>query len=209
MVRCFFALFLALLATCPCSLAAAASEPAQQLRAQNGLSEYTAPEAFLLGNFVADEVEPRYVFGKVKDFATSRSCPVAWLIEAAEKKRLDDASALAAAGKSAAPLEYSLVLEEDCPGRLTHYVFIDRSQANSAQWMDWERQFHKSKTDGQYTQAKDKLEKAEQSGFPVSAELRFIESGGELQLQTPEDFLTREGKMAPLYDLSQGQVLAK
>ena len=203
MARTFLALLLTMLATCPCPALAAPSEPAQKLRAQDGLTEFVPPEAFLLANFVADEVEPRYVFGTVKDFAASRSCPVAWLIEAAEKKRVDDA------GAAAAPLEYSLVLEEDCPGRLTHYVFIDRSQANTAQWLDWERQFHKSKTDGQYTQAKDKLEKAEQSGFPVRAELRFIDSGSELLLQKPEDFLTREKKIKPLFDLSQGPGPAK
>jgi len=106
-------------------------------------------------------------------------------------------------------LEYSLILEEDCPGKVTHYVFIDRSQANTAQWLDWRRQFHKSKTDGQYTTARDNLEKAEKSGFPVSAELRFIDAGGELQLQKPEELLIREKKMAPLYDLGQGQALAK
>jgi len=211
MSRFFFALILTLLSICPCPASAATSEPAMKLRAQDGLAEFTAPEAFLTANFVADEVEPRYVFGTVKDFAASRSCPATWLIEASEKSRIDDAGKNRpnAAGGSTAPLEYSLILEEDCPGKVTHYVFVDRSQASTAQWMDWERQFHKSKTDGQYTQAKDKLEKAEQSGFPVSAELRFIDSGGELQLQKPEDFLTREKKMTPLYDLSQGQAPAK
>ncbi|MBF0480484.1 MAG: hypothetical protein HQK81_00645 [Desulfovibrionaceae bacterium] len=203
MTRTVCALFLALLTTCPCAPANAASQSVRELRAKDGLAEFTAPQTFLEGNFVADEVEPRYVFGAVKDFAASRSCPVAWLIEAAEKTRID------AANGAAGSLEYSLILEEDCPGKVIHYVFIDRSRADTAQWLDWRRQFHKNKTDGQYTQAKDSLEKAGQSGFPVSSELRFIDAGGDLQLQKPEDFLIREKKMVPLYDLSQGKALAK
>ena len=59
----------------PLSPASAASESALKLRAQNGLCEFMPPDSFLNGNFVADEVEPQLVFGKVKDFWKSRSCP--------------------------------------------------------------------------------------------------------------------------------------
>jgi hypothetical protein len=203
MARIVFSLVLALSVVWPNFGAAAAGEGAQALRAKSGLTEFSASEAFLSGNFVADEVSPRFIFGKVKDFVATRACPTSWLIEAAEKKRLDSAGTLAA------PLEYTLFLEEDCPGKVTHYVFIDRSQINAVQWMDWRRQFHKGKTDGQYTAAKDGLEKALQSGFPVGAELRFIETGGDLLLVKPEAFVLEEKKLAPLYDLSQGVALAK
>ena len=41
----------------------AASEEATKLRNKNALSEYSPPETFLSGNFVADEVEPAFIFG--------------------------------------------------------------------------------------------------------------------------------------------------
>lgn len=40
---------------------------------------------FLAGVFLADETDPGLLFGTVKDFAASRKCPVAWLIEEGEK----------------------------------------------------------------------------------------------------------------------------
>jgi hypothetical protein len=67
----------------------AASEQAMKLRSKNALSEYSPPESFLSGNFVADEDEPAYIFGKVKDFTRSRSCTAAWLIDEGEKKRVE------------------------------------------------------------------------------------------------------------------------
>ena len=68
--------------------ASGASEQGAQLRAKNALSEYTPPETLLSGNFVADEVEPVHIFGKVKDFVKARSCSTTWLIEEGEKKRV-------------------------------------------------------------------------------------------------------------------------
>jgi hypothetical protein len=67
----------------------AASEQAMKLRGTNGLSPYAPSEGFLAGNFVADEVEPGFVFGKVRDFVAARSCPAAWLIEEGESKRIE------------------------------------------------------------------------------------------------------------------------
>ena len=46
------------------------------------------PDSFLNANFVADEIEPQFVFGKVKDFWKSRSCTTNWLIEDSERDRL-------------------------------------------------------------------------------------------------------------------------
>jgi hypothetical protein len=179
----------------------AASDQALKLRAQNGLSEFTPSEDFLNGNFVADEIEPQYVFGKVGDFWKSRSCPSKWLIEDTEMNRLKDQQNISG------PFEYTVYLEEDCPGKVAYFVFVDRSQAKSAQWMEWRRKFHKSKADAQYSAVNAVLEQAEQSGFPVGAELRFIEIGGNLISKKPEDFLTRDLKARPVYDLKQGKAI--
>jgi hypothetical protein len=185
-------------------MAGAASEQAMKLRGKNGLSAFTPPEGFLAGNFVADEIEPGYIFGKVKDFVKSRSCPTSWLIEDGEKKRLETRD------QQAGPIEYTLYLEEDCPGKVAYYVFVDRSQANLAQWMEWRKKFHgKSKTEPQYAPVKAVLEQAVQNGFPVDGELRFVEVEGALQLKKPEDILTGELKFQPIYDLKQGKAVPR
>jgi hypothetical protein len=186
-----------------CAAAWAASEQAVKLRGQNALSEDMPPEAFLSGNFVADEVEPLFIFGKVRDFAKARSCKTTWLIEEGEKKRV------AAWDRQAGPIEYTLYLEEDCPGQVAYYVFVDRSEANLSQWMSWRQQFHKNKTEPQYGTVRTGLEQAAQNGFPVTAELRFVEINGDLSLKKPEDVLIAELKMQPLYDLKQGKTPTK
>ncbi len=197
------ALSAVLLATCilltPLAPAWAASDHAAKLRSAHGLTEYTPTEAFLSGNFVADEIEPAYIFGKVKDFATSLSCPSTWLVEEAEKKRVEGHD------PQKASLEFTLYLEEDCPGKVTYYVFVDRSLENSTQWMEWRKQFHKSKAEPQYTAVKTSLEQAAQGGFAVAGELRFLEVNGTLQLKRAEDVLTSELKFQPIYDLRQGK----
>lgn len=181
----------------------AASDHAVKLRGKNVLSEYSPPEAFLLGNFVADEVEPGYIFGKVNDFVRSRPCPTTWLIEEGERKRIEGRQ------HQAGPVEYTLYLEEDCPGKLVYYVFVDRSQASATQWMEWRRQFHKSKTDPQYGAARVSLEQAAQDGFPVDGELRFVEVEGTLLLKKPEEVLIGEHAFPPIYDLKAGMAVAK
>lgn len=175
----------------------AASEGALKLRAQNGLGEFTPPEAFLNSNFVADEIEPQYVFGKVKDFWKSRSCPTGWFIEENERNRIKNSE------NQTGPIEYTIYLEEDCPGKVVYYIFIDRSRAKSTQWMEWRRLFHKSKTDLQYGAACALLEQAAQRGFPVGAELRFIEIGSDLISKKTEDFLTGDLKISPICDLKK------
>lgn len=185
-----------------CGAAGAASEQALKLRGQNGLSEFTPPEAFLAGNFLADETDPAYIFGKVRDFAKSLSCPATWLIEEGERKRIE------ARGQQPDPVEYSIYLETDCAGKITYYIFVDRS-LNSAQWLEWRRQFHKSKADPHYKEAKTSLDQAAQSGFAVDAELRFVALNGDLQLKRPEDVLAGELKFQPIYDLKKNQALVK
>jgi len=181
----------------------AASGGAMKLRAQNGLCDFKPPEPFLNGNFVADEIEPQFVFGKVKDFWKSRSCPTHWLIEESERDRLKNLE-----GQSG-PIEYTIYLEEDCPGKVVYYVFVDRSRCKSGQWMEWRKVFHKSKTDEEYGAVCASLEQAARNGFPVDAELRFIEVGGDLILKKPEDFLTGDLKVNPIYDLRQGKAAGK
>ena len=180
----------------------AASEQAMKLRAQSDLSEYTPPAAFLNGNFIADEVEPAYIFGKVSDFVKSRSCPTSWLIDSGERNRLEKQ------GQQSGPFEYTLYLEEDCPGKVVHYVFIDRSQADSAQWMEWRKQFHKNKVE-LYNTAKAGLDKAAQDGVSVQGELRFVEIDGNLMVKRAEDYLTGDLKTKPIYDLKKGKAAAQ
>jgi hypothetical protein len=182
--------------------AAAASEQALKLRGENGLSEFTPPEAFLAGNFLADETDPAYIFGKVRDFAKSLSCPATWLIEESERKRIQ------ARGQQPGPLEYSVYLEADCAGKVTYYIFVDRS-LNSSQWLEWRRQFHKNKADPHYREARTSLDQAAQNGVTVVAELRFIALNGDLLLKRPEEVLADELKFQPIYDLKQNQPLVK
>ena len=187
----------------PLSPASAASESALKLRAQNGLCDFMPPDSFLNGNFVADEVEPQLVFGKVKDFWKSRSCPTNWLIEDRERDRLKNRE------NPPGPIEYTIYLEEDCPGKVVYYIFIDRSQFKSDQWMEWRKVFHKNKAEGLYGPAGAALEQAARSGFPVDAELRFIEIRGDLILKKNEDFLTGDLKVKPVYELERGKTVAK
>lgn len=196
-------IFLALLLLIPFNLASAASDQAMQLRNRNGLSEFKPPEAFLAGNFVADEDAPGFIFGKIGDFAKSRSCPTTWLIEEGERQRIQKA------GAQSSPVEYTLCLEEDCPGKVVYYIFVDRSQANAAQWMEWRKQFHKNKAEQQYGAAKAAIEKAALDGFNIDGELRFVEAGGDLILQKTEVYLMGALKFKPVYNLKEGKAVSK
>ena len=185
-----------------CGAAAAAGEQAMKLRGQNGLSEFAPPEAFLIGNFLADETDPNFIFGKVRDFAKSLACPATWLIEEGERKRIETR------GQQPGPVEYSIYLEADCAGKVTYYIFVDRS-LNSSQWLEWRRQFHKTKAEPHYKEAKASLDQAAQNGFVVDGELRFVALNGDLLLKRPEDVLTGELKFQPIYDLKKNQALSK
>ncbi|MHC1727090.1 MAG: hypothetical protein AB9866_13960 [Syntrophobacteraceae bacterium] len=187
----------------PIAQTRAASEGAMKLRGQNRLSEFTPAEQFLNGNFVADEVDPHFVFGKVNEFKQSRSCPSTWLIEEGERSRIKDQK------NTTGPIEYTLYLEEDCSGKVAYYIFVDRSQTKSAQWMEWRKQFHKSKAEPQYSAVSNCLEQAAQGGCPVDAELRFVEVGGDLILKKTEQFLTEDLKIKPIYDLKENKPIGK
>lgn len=182
-------------------VAGAGSEQATKLRSMNGLSPYSPAAGFLAANFVADEADPAFVFGKVGEFAKSRGCPTAWLMEEGERQRVEKKD------QAAGSIEYTLYLEEDCPGKVMYYVFVDRSQADSARWLEWRKQFHKSKADPHYGAAKTALEQASRNGVTVGAELRFVAENGDLVLKRTEDLLTKEIKLQPIYDLRQGKTL--
>jgi hypothetical protein len=180
----------------------AASAKATALRQASGLTAFTPPEKFLAGNFVADEMNPGFIFGPVKAFAAARKCPTTWLIEAGDKNRP------AGPGSPDVPAEYTLYLEEDCPDRVVYYVFIDQSGLTPQQWIQWREKFHKSKTGEQFDSAKSKLEQACTAGCGVGAELRFIQKDGELMTRSPEQVLRDELKVTPIYDLSRQQKIS-
>ena len=182
----------------------AASQKAMALRQTNGLVAFTPPEKFLTGNFVAEEMTPVYIFGPVKAFVASRKCPTTWLIEEGVKKTLERP------GEAAKPTEYTLYLEEDCPGRVLYYVFVDQSGLTPQQWIDYRRLFHgKTKTEPEYGPTKSKLEKACQENCGVGSELRFIEKNGVLLNESPEKYLRQNLKFTPIYDLNQGKKITK
>jgi hypothetical protein len=179
----------------------AASAQATALRQANQLTVFTPPEKFLAGNFVADEMNPGFIFGTVKSFVASRKCPTTWLIEAGDKHQP------AGVGGQDKVAEYTLYLEEDCPDQVVYYVFIDQSGLTPQQWIEWRQKFHKSKAGEQFDAAKSKLEKACTAGCGVGAELRFIQKNGELMPKSPETVLRQDLKFAPIYDLNQGKKL--
>jgi hypothetical protein len=175
----------------------AASAKATALRQASGLTAFTPPEKFLAGNFVADEMNPGFIFGPVKAFAAARKCPTTWLIEDRDKNRPTGPDS------PEAPAEYTLYLEEDCPDKVVYYVFIDQSGLTPQQWIEWREKFHKSKTGEQFDTAKSKLEQACTAGCGVGAELRFIQKDGELMTKSPEAVLLQDLKVTPIYDLNQ------
>jgi len=186
------------------SIALGASQKATALRQANGLTTFTPPERFLAGNFVADEMNPAFIFGTVKAFTASRKCPITWLIEEGEKNRL-------ARQRSAdKPEEYTLYLEEDCPDQVVYYVFIDQSGLTPQQWIEWRRKFHgQSKTDPEYSEAKSKLDTACTAGCGVGAELRFIQKNGDLLAKSLEEVVRVDLKFPPIYDLNQQKKISQ
>lgn len=181
----------------------AASKKAMDLRQANGLTEYTPPDKFLAGNFVADELNPKFIYGPVKNFVASRKCPTSWLIEAGDK----DHPAWPK-GKDE-EVEYTIFLEEDCPDKVVYYVFVDQSRLTPEQWIAWRKRFHgTSKTEPAYGSTKSKLDKACQDGCGIDGELRFIQIDGELLPKSPEKVLIDE-KYSAIYDLDQRKKIAQ
>ena len=175
--------------------ALAATEKAMAFRQANGLVAFAPSEKLLSANFVADEMNPAFVFGPVQAFAASRKCPTAWLCEGDRKPPAGE-------GGQEIPMEYTVYLEEDCPDKVVYYVFVDQSDLTPQQWVQWRQRFHKSKTEEEYGPTKSKLEKACQEGCGFNAELRFIQQDGKILTTSPEDVLRGDLKFAPLFDLN-------
>ncbi len=186
-----------------CTAAWAASAKAMALRQASGLTAFTPPEKFLAGNFVADEMNPDFIFGTVQAFAAGRKCPTTWLIEDRDKNRPTGP------GSPEALAEYTIYLEEDCPDKVVYYLFIDQSSLTPQQWIEWREKFYKSKTGEQFDVAKSKLEQACTAGCGVGAELRFIQKDGELLTRSPEKILRDDLKVAPIYDLNRQQTISR
>ena len=181
----------------------AASQKATALRQANLLVAFTPPEKFLAGNFVADEMNPGFIFGTVKAFAASRKCAMAWLIEEGAKNRP------AGQGSPDKLAEYTIYLEEDCPDRVVYYVFIDQSGLTPQQWIEWREKFHKSKAEPQFGSTKSKLDQACTAGCGVGAEMRFLMKDGELMTKPLEEVLRVDLKFAPIYDLNRQKKIAQ
>lgn len=177
--------------------ALAASKKAADLRQAQGLIPFSPPPKFLAGNFMAEEMNPVFIFGTVKDFVATRKCATTWLIEKDAKDRTDK------------DREYALYLEEDCPDKVVYYVFMDQSNLTPQQWIEWRRRFHKSKTDPEYGATKAKLEQALKDGWGIGGELRFLQKDGELMNKSPEEYLRADLRFTPIYDLKQQKKISK
>jgi hypothetical protein len=193
---------LALALLCALALPALAeSKEARELRQAGDLVPYTPPKAVLSALFTADENAPRGVYGPVSAYAKARACPATWLIEKGELARIEEL----AARKDIPPYEFSLTLEEDCAGKVTHAVFVTAPGSTPEAWLKWRSQFHGSKAAGHYGAALANLKRAEAAGLAPTAELRFLSVNGELVCRNIEDVLRAEGRLAPVFDLEKGQ----
>ncbi len=180
----------------------AASPKAMALRQANGLETFTPAAKFLAGNFVADEMNPAFIYGPVKAFVASLKCPTAWLIEADQKP--------SGQGSKETPEEYTIYLEEDCPDKVVYYVFIDQSALTPQQWIDWRHKFHgQTKTEPEFGPTKSKLEQVCTAGCGLGAELRFIQKNGELVDKSPEAALLGDLHYPAIYDLNRQQKITK
>lgn len=183
--------------------ATAVSDRAQAFRKANALNEAVVPKTFLEGAFVANEINPRYVFGSVNDLLKACPCPSSWLMDDEERRRIGDEE------KRTAPLEYTVYLEADCPDHLSYFVFVVQQSSDPEQWLKWRRQFHKSKAEPQYGQTKDRLQQALEGGLHLNGELRFLIVDQELDTSNPEEVMIRDFKLVPAYDLEKGMKTAQ
>ncbi|MDO9632984.1 MAG: hypothetical protein Q7I92_13885 [Humidesulfovibrio sp.] len=179
----------------------APSTHAKDLRAAGDLVPFVPPQAVLSALFTADEDAPKGIFGPVSAYVKTRACPASWLIEKGELARIQRLAAL----KDVPPYEFSLTLEEDCPGTVTHSVFVTSPGSTPEAWLKWRSQFHGRKAAGHYGAALEGLKKAEAAGLAPTAELRFVSVNGELVMQNIEDRLRAEGRLAPVFDLVKGE----
>lgn len=176
------------------------SQQAQELRKVGDLVPHTPQAAVLNSLFTADEDAPKSVFGPISAFVRTRACPTAWLIEKGELARVERL----AAQKNIPPYEFSLTLEEDCPGKVSHVVFVTAPGSTPEAWLQWRSQFHGRKAEAHYRVTLAGLKKAAAAGLVLSGELRFWSVNGELLMKNLEDVLRDEGRLSPVFDLEKG-----
>ena len=179
----------------------APSPQALELRDVGDLVPYAPQQKVLEALFTADEDAPKGVFGPIEAYVKSRACPTAWLIEKGELTRIKEL----AARKDIPPFEFSLTLEEDCKGRVTHAVFVTSPGSTPEAWLKWRSQFHGRKAEGHYGKAMEGMKKAAAAGLTPTAQLRFLSVNGELVTTNLEDALRAEGRMKPVFDLEKGE----
>lgn len=178
----------------------APSREAQELRQIGDLIPYAPPHEVLGAYFTADENAPTAVYGPLSVYAKTRACKTAWLIEKGEQTRVERLKGL----KDIPPFEFSVTLEEDCPGAVSHAVFVTSPGSTPEAWFKWRRQFHGGKATDYYGTTQEHLKKAEAAGLAPTAELRFLSVNGELVCRNLEEVLRAEGRLAPVFDLTKG-----
>lgn len=89
------------------------------------------------------------------------------------------------------------------------FVFVVQTTPDPAHWLEWRKNFHKSKAEGYYGKTLGNLETAARDGVVPVAELRFLLRDGELSPRPPEEVLVQELGFKPLYDLKAGKALAR
>lgn len=178
---------------------------AQELRQIGDLISCQPQPEVLSAYFTADENAPKAVYGPVSAYAKSRACKTGWLIEKGELSRMERLKAL----KDIPPFEFSLTLEEDCPGKVSHAVFVTAPGSTPEAWFNWRRQFHGGKATDYYGATQDNLKKAGQAGLAPTAELRFLSVNGELVCKNLEEILKGEGRLTPVFDLVKGERVGK
>ncbi|MGA7146374.1 MAG: hypothetical protein WBY47_17875 [Desulfobacterales bacterium] len=171
----------------------------RDFRQKNGLQIYVPPDWFLNGYFIAREKNPGYVFGPVRKFAKTLGGTTTWLIEDMELERLEAARA---EGKK---IEYSLYLEAVSSDRTEYWVFVALPYDSAQMWYDARRAYHGRKAKDYYGKTRDELERAQDQGLNVSAELRFWIENGETSLKVPEDVIMNRYKFRPVFDLDTGR----
>jgi hypothetical protein len=199
--RWYPAAFMIMLASLMVTPTAFTGESAREFRKENGLLAYTPPAWFLEGHFIAREKNPAYVFGPVQDFVLAVGGKTTWLIEDAELKRVEQASA---EGESS---EYSLFLESVSPERTEYWVFVVLPHESAQAWFDARRAYHGRKAEDYYGKTQGELESALSQGFKIKGELRFLIEKGDTCLQAPEELIMSRYKFQPVFDLSGGRRL--
>ena len=174
------------------------AESFQTFRQKNGLQAYVPPEWFLRGYFIACEKNPRYIFGPVENFIEALGGTTTWLIEDMELERLKEASA------NGRKIEYSLFLEATLPDHMEYWVFVALPFESAQAWYDAKRAYHGRKAEEYYGTTRNELERAQNQGLSISAELRFWIENGETSLQAPENVIMSKYKFQPVFDLGTG-----